>query len=242
MSAQLQWLDAEDLAFPDLASALPSPNGLLAVGGDLRPERLLRAYQAGIFPWFEAGQPILWWSPDPRMVLFPAELHLSRSMQKFLRAHSWRISSDTAFEAVIAACAGARAGSDGTWITPAMAEAYGALHRAGHAHSVEVWEGEQLVGGLYGIAMGKVFFGESMFSRRSNASKLALADLAGKLLVAGYRLIDCQVANPHLASLGAREISRQEFGSLLPAPEDIGRVAAWPYNGANPPSSAVASS
>src|SRR5690606_11440006 len=132
----------------------------------------------GIFPWFEADQPILWWSPNPRMVLFPAELHLSRSMQKFLRRHPWRISSDSAFDAVVAACAGVRAGSDGTWITPAMAEAYGALHRAGHAHSVEVWEGEQLVGGLYGIAMGRVFFGESMFSQRSNASKLALADLA----------------------------------------------------------------
>ncbi|HHX82802.1 MAG TPA: leucyl/phenylalanyl-tRNA--protein transferase [Pseudomonadaceae bacterium] len=240
MSTQLQWLDDEDLAFPDPASALPSPNGLLAVGGDLRPERLLRAYQAGIFPWFEADQPILWWSPNPRMVLFPAELHLSRSMQKFLRRHPWRISSDSAFDAVVAACAGVRAGSDGTWITPAMAEAYGALHRAGHAHSVEVWEGEQLVGGLYGIAMGRVFFGESMFSQRSNASKLALADLAGKLQEAGYRLIDCQVANPHLASLGARNISRQQFCSLLPGREEIGRVADWPYNRTNPPSSAVA--
>lgn len=239
MAIALPWLDAESLDFPDPDTALPSPNGLLAVGGDLRPERLLRAYQAGIFPWFEEDQPILWWSPDPRMVLFPHEVHVSHSMRRFLRKSSWRVRSDTAFEAVIRACAGAREGSHGTWLTEAMIAAYLALHHAGHAHSVEVWDEEELVGGLYGIAMGGVFFGESMFSRRSNASKMALIDLATRGAADGFRVIDCQVANPHLASLGARNIPRKTFRSLLPRAGDIGSVAVWPYNRNNPITEAV---
>jgi len=230
MSAPLPWLDEDDLWFPDPATALAQPNGLLAAGGDLRPERLLQAYQLGIFPWFEEDQPPLWWSPDPRMVLFPADIHVSRSMRKFLRRHPYTIRSDCDFPGVMRACAGERRGSNGTWISAAMLQAYTRLHELGHAHSVEVWEGTTLVGGLYGIAMGQMFFGESMFSHRPDVSKLALIDLAARLPEAGYRLIDCQVANPHLESLGARTIPRSEFRRWLPAPADIGRCGAWPYN------------
>jgi leucyl/phenylalanyl-tRNA--protein transferase len=230
MPGQLQWLDPQDLVFPDPATALDHPNGLLAVGGDLSPERLLTAYQLGIFPWFDEDQPPLWWSPDPRMVLFPDELHISHSMNKFLRQHPYQLKSDTDFAGVIMACAGARKGSSGTWISPAMQEAYQILHQRGYAHSIEVWEGATLVGGLYGIAMGRMFFGESMFSHRPNVSKLALIDLVHTLAPAGYHLIDCQVANPHLESLGARNISRSAFQRYLPAPGDIGRVNSWPYN------------
>lgn len=233
MSSPLPWLDPDELWFPDPATALRQPNGLLAVGGDLRPERLLLAYQQGIFPWFDAEQPPLWWSPDPRMVLFPPELHISRSMRKFLAHNTCELRSDSAFAAVMQACATARPG--GTWITDSMLDAYQRLHELGHAHSVEVWEDGQLVGGLYGIAMGRMFFGESMFSLRANSSKLALIDLAGRLQAAGYQAIDCQVANPHLASLGARNIPRSAFRQLLPASGDIGRVAPWPYNKASSP-------
>ena len=235
MTAPLPWLDEDDLWFPDPATALAQPNGLLAVGGDLRPERLLQAYQLGIFPWFEEDQPPLWWSPDPRMVLFPHEIHVSHSMRKFLRRHPYRVRSDHAFRAVMQACAGERRGSQGTWISAAMLDAYCRLHELGHAHSVEVWEADVLVGGLYGIAMGQVFFGESMFSHRPNVSKLALIDLAQRLPGAGYRLIDCQVANPHLASLGARNITRSEFRRWLPAPADVGRHAPWSYNSPSTP-------
>lgn len=230
MSSVVQWLNEEDLSFPDPAGALHYPNGLLAAGGDLNPDRLLHAYQKGIFPWFEAGQPVLWWSPDPRMVLFPGELHVSRSMRKFLRGHPYRIRSDTDFSAVIKACAGSRPNSSGTWITEGMQEAYLQLHLAGFAHSVEVLEGDRLVGGLYGIAMGSVFFGESMFSHCPNVSKLALMDLAARLPGAGYRLIDCQVASRHLETLGARTISRADFMRYLPSRSDIGRRPYWPYN------------
>jgi leucyl/phenylalanyl-tRNA---protein transferase len=233
MPGDLQWLDDEELWFPDPATALEHPNGLLAIGGDLRPERLLLAYQLGIFPWFDSEQPPLWWSPDPRMVLFPGELHISRSMRRFLGTHHYRISSDRDFAGVMQACASTRKGSEGTWITAAMLDAYGKLHQLGHAHSVEVWEENTLVGGLYGIALGQVFFGESMFSRRPNVSKLAFIDLVGKLGETGYLMIDCQVANPHLASLGARNISRKAFAAYLPRPADIGRASAWPYNTAH---------
>lgn len=228
MNKPLPWLDPHELWFPDPATALRQPNGLLAAGGDLRPERLLLAYQLGIFPWFEADQPPLWWSPDPRMVLVPAEIHISRSMRKFLRRHPYTLRSDSAFGAVMALCASTR--SEGTWITDSMLGAYEALHQLGHAHSVEVWEGDELVGGLYGVAMGQVFFGESMFSLRPNVSKLALIDLAARLPQAGYQLIDCQVANPHLLSLGARNMARSRFRQLLPTAQDIGKVAPWPYN------------
>jgi len=235
MSAPLPWLDEEDFWFPDPATALSDPNGLLAAGGDLRPQRLLQAYQRGIFPWFEDGQPPLWWSPDPRMVLFPDEVHTSRSMRRFQRQHPYQIRSDTAFSAVVRGCADERRGSTGTWITDSMLQAYQQLHALGHAHSVEVWEDSTLVGGVYGIALGRIFFGESMFSHRPNVSKLALIDLAQRLLASGYQVIDCQVANPHLESLGARNISRNMFRQLLPVHDDIGRCAPWPYNTASSP-------
>lgn len=230
MDGSLHWLDEKSLDFPDPAGALRYPNGLLAAGGDLSAPRLLRAYQAGIFPWFEAGQPPLWWSPDPRMVLFPDELHVSRSMAKLLRKTGCVVKSDTDFASVMAGCAAPRADSQGTWITPDMQQAYAGLHALGHAHSVEVWEDGQLQGGLYGIAMGRVFFGESMFSRKPNMSKIAFVDLVRTLGQAGYTLIDCQVANPHLESLGARNIPRQEFMAWLPDATEIGTVAPWPYN------------
>lgn len=228
MQAPLPWLDRDSLAFPDPATALRVPNGLLAAGGDLRPERLLRAYQLGIFPWFDASQPPLWWTPDPRMVLFPDELHVSRSMRKLLAQTDLRVSSDTDFAAIVAACAEPRPGANGTWITPGMQQAYQALSELGYAHSVEVWDGPELVGGLYGIAMGEVFFGESMFSRISNASKLAFVRLVRALAAGGYRLIDCQVANPHLESLGARNIPRREFMRYLPGGTQVPKPPHWP--------------
>jgi leucyl/phenylalanyl-tRNA--protein transferase len=211
----LAWLDPAKIGFPDVESALTDPNGLLAAGGDLRPEWLIHAYQRGIFPWFEAGQPILWWTPDPRMVLFPEQLHVSRSLRKLLRKNPLRLTLDTDFAGVISACAGPRNKSEGTWITAELSDAYQRLHRLGIAHSVEVWDGENLAGGLYGVALGRVFFGESMFSHSSNSSKLALVFLTEHLRQWGYKLIDCQVASPHLSSLGAREIPRQEFMGLL---------------------------
>jgi leucyl/phenylalanyl-tRNA--protein transferase len=227
MTAPLPWLAPDSLWFPDPATALREPNGLLAAGGDLRPERLLAAYHRGIFPWFEAGQPPLWWSPDPRAVLFPAEFHISASLRKTLRSGRFTVSSDRDFAGVTAGCAGPRAGSTGTWLIPAMREAYAALHDLGYAHSVEVWRGDELVGGLYGVALGRVFHGESMFSRASDASKTALAVLAQVLARAGYHLIDCQVHNPHLESLGARNIARRDFLRQLPA-EAISPPPPWP--------------
>ena len=196
--------------FPDPSTAAGEPDGLLAVGGDLRPERLLAAYRRGIFPWYEAGQPILWWSPDPRAVLLPAELHISRSLRRTLRSDRYRVSVDTAFTRVIDACADLRAGA-GTWITPEMRSAYVHLHQLGHAHAVESWLGDQLVGGLYGIAIGGVFFGESMFSSADDASKVALVRLVRLLESRGVELIDCQVATGHLATLGSRVLPRRDF-------------------------------
>lgn len=228
MQSPLQWLNEDSLEFPDAATALKVPNGLLAVGGDLRPARLLSAYQRGIFPWFEADQPPLWWTPDPRMVLFPSEVHVSRSLQKFSTSTTLTLSSDRDFAGVIAACAALRRGSQGTWITAAMEAAYVELHALGYAHSVEVRNNNQLVGGLYGLALGTVFFGESMFSLVSNASKLAFVHLARTLAAAGYTLIDCQVANPHLASLGARNIPRAEFMTHLPEQTEIPKPPYWP--------------
>jgi leucyl/phenylalanyl-tRNA--protein transferase len=201
---------------------------LLAIGGDLTAPRLLAAYQRGIFPWFESGQPPLWWSPDPRMVLFPAEFHLSRSLRKTLRAGRFTLSSDRDFSGVTAGCAAPRAGNGGTWLMPAMRHAYQKLHHLGYAHSVEVWQDERLVGGLYGVALGRVFFGESMFSRQTDASKVACAALATQLRHHGYTLIDCQVSNPHLASLGARAIPRREFLTHLSPPQTIPPPPVWP--------------
>ena len=201
--------------FPDPALAETEPNGLLAVGGDLSPQRLRSAYRLGIFPWYGAGQPILWWSPDPRLVLFPDRLRISRSLRKTLRRGEFTVSLDRDFGAVIRACAAPRADAGGTWIVPAMARAYERLHVLGLAHSAEAWRGDELAGGLYGVAMGRVFFGESMFSRASDASKVALAYLARCLSAWGYALIDCQVYTPHLASLGAVEMPRAEFQRRL---------------------------
>lgn len=201
--------------FPPLNHALPEPNGLLAIGGCLSPIRIVNAYQQGVFPWFNPGEPILWWSPDPRMVLFPNRLKISRSLAKTLRKHSLDIRYDTAFAAVIDACSGPRDGVSGTWITEEMKQAYCELHRLGVAHSVEAWADDSLVGGLYGLAIGSVFFGESMFHRQTDASKIALAHAAEDLQRWGFALIDCQVSNPHLQSLGAEEIARDQFVALL---------------------------
>lgn len=204
-----------DIGFPDPKLAETEPNGLLAVGGDLSPTRLLNAYTRGIFPWYSSGQPILWWSPAPRMVLFPDEFHMSRSLRRAMRQRGYDISIDQAFEAVIRACAAPRPHSDGTWLVPEMIAAYLALHDDGHAHSVEIWSGDLLVGGLYGVMIGQMFFGESMFSRRVDASKMALALLSRVGRELPLQLIDCQVHTPHLASLGAREIDRTRFRDLL---------------------------
>jgi len=240
--------------FPPVEQALREPNGLLAAGGDLTPQRLLDAYRHGIFPWFNVDEPILWWSPDPRMVLFPQEFKVSRSLRKTLRNKQYEVHADSAFEQVMRACAEPRDGQDGTWIHEGMIAAYTALHRMGHAHSIEVWmpkssqiqvEGEtrrqrandedsisstarsergsqhsiadelELAGGLYGIAIGRMFYGESMFSRRTDASKIALAHLAAQLARWNFGMIDCQMNTRHLASLGAREIPRAEFVARL---------------------------
>lgn len=218
MSA-LPWLDpdAPDMPFPPVDQALIEPNGLLALGGDLHPERLLNAYRHGIFPWYEEGQPILWWSPDPRAILFIREFRLRRSLRKRLRNGGLHVTLDRAFSDVIQACAEIpRDGQHGTWITPTMIAAYTRLHRLGYAHSVEVCTGDgELVGGLYGLALGRLFFGESMFSRHPDASKIALATLACQLQRWGFVMIDCQQPTEHLLSLGAREIARVEFVERL---------------------------
>ena len=206
----IPWLTAED-AFPPVGRALEEPNGLLAAGADLSVPRLLQAYRSGIFPWFNEDQPILWWSPDPRMVMFPAEVKISRSLGKRLRRRDYEVRADTDFSAVMRSCAAPRDGNPGTWITPQMVAAYEAFHRAGHAHSLETWIGDELAGGLYGVALGRVFFGESMFTRATDASKIALAHLARQLERWGYGIIDCQMTTPHLARLGAREIPRAAF-------------------------------
>jgi len=210
----IPWLDSGD-PFPEVERALAEPNGLLAAGADLSQPRLLEAYRNGIFPWFSHDQPILWWSPDPRMVLFPAELKVSRSLARTLRNARFEVRADTAFDAVIEGCRQPRRGESGTWITEEMAEAYGTLHRAGFAHSVETWLDGKLVGGLYGVALGRAFFGESMFARVSDASKVALVALARQLQHWGFGVIDCQMNTAHLASLGAREIPRAEFTRRL---------------------------
>ncbi|MGZ5065801.1 MAG: leucyl/phenylalanyl-tRNA--protein transferase [Usitatibacter sp.] len=210
----IPWLHA-DTPFPPLAKALRSPNGLLCAGGDLSPGRIVEAYSRGIFPWFSEGDPILWWSPDPRMVLFPEEFKVSRSLRKTLSRDVYETRFDTAFRDVIEACAAPRDGQSGTWIVPEMVEAYTRLHELGFVHSVESWRDGELVGGLYGMALGKVFFGESMFARAPDASKVALARLVERLRARDFRLIDCQQATAHLASLGAREIPRAAFAKRV---------------------------
>lgn len=223
--------------FPPLELALAEPNGLLCAGGDLSPQRIVQAYRNGIFPWYSRGEPILWWSPDPRMVLIPSELRLSRSLRKTLRKGNYRIELDSHFPAVIRACAKApRNGQNGTWITAEMQDAYRKLHELGFAHSVETWVDDTLVGGLYGLAIGKMFYGESMFSHATDASKIALAHLTRFLDTQGYGLIDCQMNTPHLASLGAREIPRSDFIARLRALTAIPPLCGgWPADGASGP-------
>jgi leucyl/phenylalanyl-tRNA--protein transferase len=210
--------------FPPPDAALSEPAGLLAWGGDLSVARLLQAYRQGIFPWFSDGQPILWWSPDPRMVLRTHQMHLSRRLRRDLRGSDWRIAADSAFDAVVAACAQApRPGQDGTWITGGMREAYRALHAHGHAHSIEVRDPSgALVGGIYGVRIGRMFFGESMFSAQPGGSKVALAGLCRAMAASGMPMLDCQVVSPHLRTLGAVAVSRCEFL------REVARLAAEP--------------
>lgn len=215
--ASLAWLRAGDPpdSFPDIGTACREPNGLLAAGGDLSEDRLLYAYRHGIFPWYEEGEPILWWSPDPRCVLRPPEFHLARRLRRWLAGCSLEIRFNTAFSEVVAGCAGKRLGQRGTWITDDMTAAYVALHESGWAHSIEVWNAASLVGGLYGLATGRAFFGESMFSRESNASKVAMLGLCRQLQARAFELLDCQLVSPHLLTLGAVSMPRQEFRSIL---------------------------
>lgn len=210
---QLAQLSHYSLSFPPPESALREPNGLLALGGDLSPSRLLIAYQNGIFPWYSPGDPILWWSPDPRAVLYPERFHQSRSFRRFLRQCDYEITLNHAFDRVIVQCAEGR--DEGTWITPEVLIAYQTLHQQGIAHSIEVWRKDALVGGIYGVALGALFCGESMFSLQENASKSALLAFCRHFSRSGGKLIDCQVLNSHTASLGAEEISRREYLNAL---------------------------
>ncbi len=233
MSA-VPWLDPYNDAqpFPNPEYALDYPDGLLAAGGSLAPKRLLRAYRGGIFPWYSPGQPILWWSPDPRTVLFPEQLKISRSLRKTQKKGIFSLTMDRAFATVIQACGEPRRGEHGTWITPEMQTAYRRLYQLGYAHSVETWHDGQLVGGLYGVAVGRVFFGESMFSRMSDASKVALVGLVEQLRQWQFTVIDCQMRTDHLVRMGAVDIPRRHFlglveqGCALP-----GRTGVWGVRG-----------
>jgi leucyl/phenylalanyl-tRNA--protein transferase len=215
-------------AFPPVHAALDEPNGLLAAGGDLSPQRLLEAYRHGIFPWFSEGEPILWWSPDPRMVFATDDVHMSARLRRWLRGCAWTIRADSAFALVMRACAAPRSRQPTTWITPEMLQAYAKLHELGHAHSIEVYDADTLVGGIYGVAVGRMFFGESMFSLRTNASKVALIALCRSLHAWKFPLLDAQVASAHLASTGAFEISRERFMAALEAHvAEPGIVGSW---------------
>ena len=227
------WLNPGDL-FPPAETALVDPNGLLCAGLELTPELVLAAYERGIFPWYSEGQPVLWWSPDPRMVLTPQNFNLHRSLRKTLKSSRFEIRTDTSFEAVMRACAEPRPEQGGTWISEAIIAAYSALHRAGFAHSIETWMDGELVGGLYGIALGRVFFGESMFIRRTDASKIAFAHLIVQLKRWQFELIDCQQKTDHLASLGAAPISRSDFlerlSRLVHWDTQAPRSGAWQFD------------
>jgi len=225
----LRWLSRSTaIDFPPPEEALTEPNGLLAAGGDLEPERLLAAYRRGIFPWYDEAQPILWWSPDPRAVLWPNGLRISRSLRRSVRNGGFEFRVDSAFDDVVAACAAPRSYADGTWITPDMAAAYGRLHQLGWAHSFETWRDGELVGGLYGVALGRVFFGESMFTRVADASKVALVHGVEFLRARQFAVIDCQVASAHTLSLGATNIARPEFLRLVAQHcEPLGTPGRW---------------
>jgi len=217
--------------FPPVETALRDPNGLLAMGGDLSLARLLDAYRHGIFPWFNPHEPILWWSPDPRMVLLPGEVRVTRSLAKRIRNAGFEVRVDTAFTDVMRACAAPREGASGTWISPAIVAAYARLFDAGYAHSIETWHDGRLVGGLYGVAIGRMFYGESMFSREPDASKVALVRLAWQLQHWGFGLIDCQMETPHLASLGARTLTRAEFTARLAELVNLPHLSGpWTFN------------
>ncbi len=230
-NSRVHWLSPTDRpdAFPPVDSALREPDGLLAAGGDLSSERILYAYQHGIFPWYEDGQPLLWWSPDPRCVFLPGDLRLSRRMQRRVASSSFEIRANHAFADVIRACAAPRRYQDGTWITNDMITAYERLHAEGWAHSIEVWDAEKLVGGLYGLAIGHAFFGESMWSGETDASKFALLYLEQAMQRGSLRLLDCQVISQHLLSLGARTLPRTEFMQIAAsATTPAGQVGKWP--------------
>lgn len=228
----IPWLEGAP-AFPPVSAALAEPNGLLAAGGALTPEWLIEAYRHGIFPWFNPGEPILWWSPDPRLVLIPDAIRISHSLRKTLRRGRFEVRFDTAFAEVIDACAAPREPGLGTWITAEMRRAYCRMHELGVAHSVESWRDGKLVGGLYGMALGSVFFGESMFSRESDASKVALAHLARFLRTRGYVMIDCQMTTAHLQSMGAREMPRSDFCAALAIHTPGGGLPGkWPADAA----------
>ncbi len=217
------WLPESPARFPPTHLAAREPSGLLAVGGDLTPEWLLEAYRHGIFPWFNADEPVLWWTPDPRCVLMTDQVKIRRSLRKVMKKSGWRVSFDTQFDRVIRACAETpRPGQEGTWLSERMIHAYTTLHSLGYAHSVEVWWEDELVGGLYGVSLGKVFFGESMFSWRPDASKIALVRLAQQLQAWGFRMIDCQVPTDHLMSMGATLLPRAEFERILN--EDLNQI------------------
>ncbi len=214
--------------FPDPETALREPNGLLAFGGDLSPQRLVGAYRRGIFPWYSEGDPLLWWSPDPRCVFATDGVHVSRSLAKFMRRCTWQWSMDRAFEDVVRACAAPRADRQGTWITPDMRVAYVNLHLLGYAHSLEIWDDDALIGGIYGVSIGRMFSAESMFSRRTNASKVALLALARTLATRGFPWIDAQVPNPHLLRMGARTLSRRHFHAELACLAEEAPPHDWP--------------
>lgn len=215
-------------AFPPVSSALHEPDGLLAAGGDLSEERLVYAYQHGIFPWYDSGQPILWWSPDPRCVLYPQNIHVSRTLRRSLRTSPLELTFNRAFDDVLDACAAPRRSQRGTWITAEMTQAYRLMHRRGWAHSVEVWRDDHLVGGIYGLAIGAVFFGESMFSSETNASKVAMAALCRTLVRCRFALLDCQVASAHLFTMGAELLPRTKFSALLARHCAARRFEEWP--------------
>lgn len=227
---RLHWLDPRNpqQPFPDPRRAMRDPNGLLAIGGDLSPERLLRAYAQGIFPWFNPDEPILWWCPDPRAVLAPRQFHTSRSLARRLRKPDFSVTLNHAFRDVLEACSAPRTRSRGTWLSSEMKQAYFQLHALGHAQSVEIWRQGQLVGGVYGVSLGRMFFGESMFSRMPDGSKIALYFLCQQLVARNYELLDCQVSSPHLATLGAVELPREEFLQRLSAAvSDGGVTGRW---------------
>ncbi len=230
MPEPIYWLDEHSHDFPPACTALKEPNGLLAAGGDLNPDRIICAYAQGIFPWYSPGEPILWWSPDPRSIVLPQKFKASRSLAKIIKKKTFHVTTDTCFERVMRQCAEPRIEQEGTWIDEGIIGAYCKLHDMGVAHSIECWNDDQLVGGLYGLALGRVFFGESMFSLQSNASKVAFAALCQQLTSWDFELIDCQVHSQHLESMGAIEVTREEFMKKLTKGLNSQPVKKWAFD------------